>query len=239
MNVVVVTGTDTGVGKTVVTAALAALARARGDHVAVVKPVQTGARPGEPGDLEDVRRLSGADDLHELARFPEPLAPATASRRAGVKTPSVEQMARAIAELSDRDLVLVEGAGGLLVHLDGHGGTLADLAALLGTPIVVVTRAGLGTLNAAALTCEALSARGVACAGVIVGAWPAEPGLAEQCNLEDLPRYAGAPLLGRLRAGAGQLSPGEFLLAAEADLAGTGDLLGHRINEVTELSRTP
>jgi dethiobiotin synthetase len=224
VRIVVVTGTDTGVGKTVTTAALAALASSQGQHVAVVKPVQTGVAPGEPGDLEAVRRLAGIEDLHELARFPEPLAPATAARRAGMAAPSIGGLAEGIEQLADRDLILVEGAGGLLVQLDGEGGTLADLAARLQAPALVVTHAGLGTLNATALTCEALRSRGVRCAGVIVGSWPSQPGLAEKCNLEDLPRYAGAPLLGWLPDGAGRLVPDEFLAAAEAGLRAVHDL---------------
>ena len=68
MSVLCVGGTDTGVGKTVVIAALAALAHEQGTSVAVVKPAQTGVAPGEPGDLADVQRLAGVDDLHELAR---------------------------------------------------------------------------------------------------------------------------------------------------------------------------
>ncbi|HEU4657205.1 MAG TPA: dethiobiotin synthase, partial [Capillimicrobium sp.] len=181
MSVLVVTGTDTGVGKTVVTAALAAAARAAGRRVAVVKPAQTGVAPGEPGDLEEVRRLSGVDDLHELARYPEPLAPATAARRAGRPGLSAAAVAEAVRGLADRDLVLVEGAGGLLVHFDDEGATLADVAAALAAPVLVVTRAGLGALNHAGLTCEALRARDLACPGLVIGAWPVEPDLAERC----------------------------------------------------------
>ena len=112
MRIVVVTGTDTGVGKTIVTAGLAALARAGGGRVAVVKPVQTGTAADSPGDLDEVRRLAGIGDLHELARFPDPLAPATAARRANLPAPAVAHSADYIRGLSDRDLVLVEGAGG-------------------------------------------------------------------------------------------------------------------------------
>lgn len=217
--ILVVAGTDTGVGKTVVTAALAALSRASGERVAVVKPVQTGVGPREPGDLEEVGRLSGVADIHELARFSDPLAPATAARRAGVPSPSVEDSARAVSALTDRDLVLIEGAGGLLVHLDAAGRTLADLATRLGAPVLVVARAGLGTLNASALTCEVLRARGVDCLGVVIGAWPPEPDLAAACNLRDLPRYTGRPLLGRLPDGAGRMARPTFLAAARAGLA--------------------
>jgi dethiobiotin synthetase len=219
MRIVVVTGTDTGVGKTVVTAALAALAKDGGQLVAVVKPVQTGVDSGEVSDLDEVRRLSGVVDLHELARFPEPLAPATAARRAGMVTPAVEELAAAILALSDPELVLVEGSGGLLVHLDEAGGTLADLASRLNAPVVVVTRAGLGALNAIALTCEAVAARGLECLGLVIGAWPADPDLASECNLADLPGYTARPLLGRLPEAAGRLSPAAFLRVARDGLA--------------------
>jgi dethiobiotin synthetase len=223
MRAVVVTGTDTEVGKTVVTAALAALGRARGEKVAVVKPVQTGVRDGEPGDLDEVRRLSGVHDLHEFARFPEPLAPATAARRAGVTPPTVTQLAERVRALADRDLVLVEGAGGLLVRFDQAGASIADLASLLGAPTVVVTRAALGTLNHTALTCEALRARGVRCLGVVIGAWPSRPDLPAECNLDDLPRYAGVPLLGRLPEDAGRLDAADFAKLATTEFGGIGN----------------
>ena len=223
MTVLAVTGTGTGVGKTVVVAALAALARDRGLAVAVVKPAQTGVPPGAPGDVDEVRRLTGVDDVHELARWPDALAPATAARRGGSAGLGVEETAAAVRGLADRDLVLVEGAGGLLVRLDEGGGTLADVAAALGAPVLVVAEAGLGTLNATALTCEALRARGVECAGVVIGAWPAEADLAARCNLEDLPAYAGAPLLGRLPEGAGALRRDEFLAAARVGIANVLD----------------
>jgi dethiobiotin synthetase len=215
---IVLTGTDTDVGKTVVSAAIAAVARDRGLAVAAVKPVQTGTGPGEPGDLEEIRRLSGVADLHEFARLAEPLAPATAASRAGVPLPTVGAMADAILGLAGRDLIVVEGAGGLLVELDSHGATIADLAARLSAPVLVVARAGLGTLNAAALTCRAIRTAGLVCLGVVIGAWPAKPDLAAACNLEDLPRYTGVPLLGRLPAGAGGLEPGAFLRVARDGL---------------------
>jgi dethiobiotin synthetase len=118
----------------------------------------------------------------------------------------------------DRDLVLVEGAGGLLVHLDARGGTLADLAATLDAPAIVVTRAGLGTLNASALTCEALAVRRIDCLGLVVGAWPPAPDLAAITNLDDLPTYTGQRLLGRLPEGSGTLAPDAFLEVAKAGL---------------------
>jgi dethiobiotin synthetase len=228
MRALVVTGTDTEVGKTIVTAALAALARTRGQRVAVVKPVQTGLRAGEPGDLDEVRRLSGVDDLHEIARFADPLAPATAAARDGATPPTVAELARRIQALADRDLVLIEGAGGLLVRFTADGATVADLALGLGAPAVVVTRPALGTLNHTALTCEALRARGVSCPGLIIGAWPDRPDLAARSNLEDLPHYAGVPLLGRLPEGAARLDSSAFGELAIAELGRVAELEAER-----------
>ncbi len=217
--VVVVTGTGTDIGKTVVTAALAALATGRGERVAAVKPAQTGVLPGEPGDLDVVARLGGAQTLREPVRLPEPLAPDTAAWRAGVALPPVAETAgRVLALAQAHDLVLVEGAGGLLVRLDADGGTIADLAHALRAArtspyVVVVVAAGLGTLNATELTLEALRARGLEPAGLVIGSWPVEPDLAARCNLDDLARL-GVPLLGRVPAGAGALEPAAFRAAA-------------------------
>lgn len=219
MNVVAITGTGTEVGKTIVTAAVAALARSAGRRVAIVKPAQTGIAAGEESDVDVVRRLAGVDDVHELVRYPDPLAPATAARRADVQPLAVPAMVERIKGLADRDLVLVEGAGGLLVRLDAADRSLADVAHALDAPVVVVTTAGLGTLNAAALTCEALRHRGLTCRGVVVGAWPAAPDLAATENLNDLESYAAAPLLGLMPVGAGRLTPAEFLDTARASLA--------------------
>jgi dethiobiotin synthetase len=84
--------------------------------------------------------------------------------------------------------------------------------------LLVVVRAGLGTLNSAALTCEAISARGLSCVGVAIGAWPPFPELADRCNLEDLPRYTQVPLLGRLPDGATRLDQTDFLDVAREGL---------------------
>jgi dethiobiotin synthetase len=231
MSVLVVTGTDTEVGKTVVTAALAALARWRGGNVGVVKPAQTGLAPHEPGDVDEVRRLSGVDDVHELARLPEPLAPATAARRSGVALPSVREVARRVGALHGRDLVLVEGAGGLLVELDAERGTVADLASVLAAPVLVVIRAGLGTLNHTALTCQALRERGIRCAGLVIGAWPDTPDLAARCNRDDLEAYAEAPLLGAMPEGAAALGPAAFLDAARTGLADAAVLIDQLVRD--------
>jgi dethiobiotin synthetase len=219
VSVLVVTGTGTGVGKTVVTAAVAALARSRGSSVAVVKPGQTGVGPDEPGDLDDVRRLALVDDLHEHARYPDPLAPATAAWVSGWPALDRASSVHDIAALAvSRDLVLVEGAGGLLVHLDHDGATIADWARDLDAAVLVVAHPSLGTLNHTALTLEALSHRGLTLAGVVVGSWPSEPDLASRCNLGDLEAIAGRPLSGVIAEGAGSLEPDEFLAAARVGL---------------------
>jgi dethiobiotin synthetase len=219
VTVLVVTGTDTGVGKTVVTAALVVAARRHGS-VVVVKPVQTGLADDdvEPADLDEVRRLAGEVDVVEPVRLPDPLAPDSAARLRGTTIPSVSEHTSLVRELSARyDTVLVEGAGGLLVRLDTSGGTLLDLAAELATDldvrVLVVVHAGLGTLNHTELTVAALRARGLEPAGLVIGTWPAEPGLAEECNRDDLARVTGVPLVGALPAGAGSLDAAQFRAA--------------------------
>ncbi|WP_309116379.1 dethiobiotin synthase [Saccharothrix sp.] len=220
MSVLVITGTGTEVGKTVTVAALAALAVADGRRVAVLKPAQTGVADGEPGDLAEVVRLAGPVTTRELRRYPEPLAPATAARRAGLPGVHPSEVAAAAVELDEsHDLVLVEGAGGLLVRFDDEGTTIADAAWALNAPVLVVAQAGLGTLNATALTAEALLRRGLESVGVVVGRWPAAPDLAARCNLVDLPEAAGAPLLGVLPDGAAGLGRDEFLAVAREGLS--------------------
>jgi dethiobiotin synthetase len=217
---VVLTGTGTGVGKTMVAASIAALALAARHKVAVLKPAQTGVADDEPGDLAEMSRLAGAFTARELARFPDPLAPATAARRSGRPPVHPADVAAAAVELRrSHDLVIIEGAGGLLVRLDDDGGTLADVAWALGAPVVIVAQAGLGTLNATALTAEALQRRGIRCTGVVIGAWPAEPDLAARCNLDDLPVAANAPLVGVLPEAVSTLASTDFLATARRSLA--------------------
>ncbi|HEY7048742.1 MAG TPA: dethiobiotin synthase [Jatrophihabitantaceae bacterium] len=209
-NVLVVTGTGTDVGKTVVTAAIAALAPG---SVAVVKPAQTGVAPGEPGDLAEVGRLAGVTSLHELARYPDPLSPHHAAARSGLPPLDAAAAVESIGKLAaDHDLVLVEGAGGLLVPFDPAGTTLLDVARELAAPVVVVTLPGLGTLNHTALTLRILA--GVEVAGVVIGRWPEQPGLAERCNVADL---AASGLVGALPDGLAAVE--DFEAAARAGLA--------------------
>jgi dethiobiotin synthetase len=208
LTVLVVTGTGTGVGKTVVTAALACHARQAGMDVAVCKPIQTGTDSGDD-DLAAVARLSGATKLAGLARYPQPLAPAAAAEQAGATLPTGAQVLRFISDL-DRPgrLTLVEGAGGLLVELADGGVTLRDLAVELGAAALVAVAAELGTLNHTALTLESLAAHDVPCAGLVIGSWPAGPGLVETSNRSALGRLG--PVRAALPAGAGSMQAAQF-----------------------------
>jgi dethiobiotin synthetase len=182
---IVVTGTDTGVGKTFVSAALC------DPHTTYVKAAQT----GDDDDAATVARLSGAR-THTLARYPEPLSPERSAARAGVPCITPREIAAFVESLDGR--VVIEGAGGLLVRF-GDRGTIADVAALLDAPIVLTVRAGLGTLNHTALTVEAIERRKLKLLGLVIGSWPADPDLASRCNLDDLATLA--PVLGKLPEG--------------------------------------
>ena len=189
-----VTGTDTGIGKTVAAAALCRVERLAGRTVLYAKPVQTGLHPAEPGDAAFVAAAAGVPVV-ECLRFRDPLAPAVAAERAGAVI-DVEALLADLAKAGDGfDRVVVEGAGGLLVPL-WDDVTMAELADRLGAGLVVVTRPALGTLNHTALTLEAARARGLPVDGLVVSGWPDQPGVTEQTNLERL--SAMAPVLGLL-----------------------------------------
>ena len=156
-----VTGTDTGVGKTFVTAGLAAALRARGRDVAVLKPVQSGALAD---DASGDAALLNADCVYA---FRTPLAPLVAARMEGKKIELEPILERARKLEREHEVLLVEGAGGLLVPLS-EDLDVAGLAAALGLPLIVVARAGLGTVNHTLLTIEVARARGLEVAGVVL-----------------------------------------------------------------------
>lgn len=227
MTILCITGTGTDVGKTIATAAIAGVLRAHGGKVVVVKPAQTGypgtgEGAGQGGDLDDVARLTGVTDLHGFARYPEPMAPLAAARRAGMAPLVLDDVAARITALDGPDrTVLVEGAGGLLVRLgaDGPGDAgqwgLPELAAHLpGANTVVVTSLGLGSLNVAELTVEVARARGMDVIGLVGGSLPAGDDPIVATNLEDLPHLTGVDVLGCVPEGSGALGREEFLAAA-------------------------
>lgn len=215
MNVTYVTGTDTDVGKTLTTAALAVALAATGARVAVYKPTQTGVFGDEPGDVHEIARLSGIQAVHEGVRLTDPMAPVAAAGRENRELPALACHVDRIAELAAaHDHVLVEGAGGLLVEIDAAGHTLADLAAATRegarTAVVVVCRSSLGTLNHTFLTLEALARRGFAAPALVIGSWPTAPSEVEISNRETLQNHGAAPFLGCLPAGASRLDPRTF-----------------------------
>jgi dethiobiotin synthetase len=189
-----VTGTDTGVGKTVAAAALCRADREAGRTVLYAKPVQTGLERAQAGDAAFVAAAAKVPVV-ECLRFPEPLAPAVAAERAGAVI-DVGALLTDLEKAGDGfDRIVVEGAGGLLVPLWGAV-TMADLADAIGAGLVVVTRPGLGTLNHTALTLEAANRRGLPVDGLVISGWPSDPGVTEQTNLERLSDMA--PVLGLL-----------------------------------------
>lgn len=217
--IILVTGTDTGVGKTITTAALAAILHGTGRSVAVYKPCQSGAADGD-SDAAEIVRLAGTVTAETGVVLQEPLAPVAAAALDGTQLPQVATHAERVRELaSSHDHVLVEGAGGLLVELDSDGGTLADLGSLLSAAFVLVARPALGTLNHTALTLEALEARDLQVLGVVLGSWPGKPDFVHHSNRRVLGSLR-VPFLGALPEQAAELSPADFRAGAVAWLNG-------------------
>jgi len=206
-----ITGTDTGVGKTAVACALAAWCRRAGVDVGVMKPVATGGRRLVDGGRarwvsDDARRLAqaaGAKDPWALVNpicFEEPLAPWTAAIRQRTRV-RLEAAIGAFHRLADRHACLiVEGIGGLLVPLTARA-SVAELAARLGLPLLLVTRPGLGTLNHTRLSLEQIRRLGLACHGIVITHThpaPRDPmeRLAERTNRTMLKHFA--PVRGEL-----------------------------------------
>ncbi|MCW2990492.1 MAG: dethiobiotin synthase [Solirubrobacterales bacterium] len=167
-----VTATDTGVGKTYLSAAIAAELRARGLRVGVAKPVLTGLDDPGPHDHE----LLGATPAYT---FRPPVSPHLAAELAGVTIDPAALVANARDAFAGNDVVVVEGVGGLLVPL-APGYTVRDLAVELGLPLVVAARPALGTINHTRLTLEA--AAGLDVRAVVLTPWPAAPGVIEEDN---------------------------------------------------------
>ncbi len=200
-----VTGTDTGVGKTVVAAGLAGALQRRGLDVGVMKPVSTGA-------VEIDGRLS-SEDANFLAKAVEsgdpwdlvspyclipPAAPSVAAEETGIDI-SIPRILDAFAQLGQRhQLVVVEGVGGLLVPIKGET-SVADLAGMLDLPLVVVARPALGTINHTLLTVTHAEALGLNVLGTIISGYPGEgASLVERTNPKEIARLSGRPLLGLL-----------------------------------------
>ncbi len=200
MRGLLVTGTDTGVGKTVITAGLARVLTDRDEKIGVMKPVETGCpEDGWPADAGFLARAARVDDPMDLVvpcRFREPLAPLVAARREG-RVVDVEKIREAFGKLTVKyDRLLVEGAGGLSVPLTEDVDT-AELAALLGLKVLVVARPGLGTLNHTRLTVHYARAHGLQVIGVVISGFdPHTKDVAERTNPEVIESRCAVPVLG-------------------------------------------
>lgn len=187
-----VTSTDTGVGKTVLTAAIAAALRERSIAVNVVKPVITGLdespAPEWPHDHELLARVVGRrpSEVAPLT-FGPAVSPHLAAELSGTFV-SGEDFEAAVREAAtDAEVVVVEGVGGLLVPLSGNYDVRA-LAVALGMPLVIAARPGLGTINHTLLTLEAARLAGLNVAGVVLTPWPSDPDRIERSNRETITR---------------------------------------------------
>lgn len=203
-----ITGTDTGVGKTAVTAALLMLLRQRGVDAVPMKPIQTGClkRGGElvAPDLDCCLRAIHLTPTVEEAEWmcPYRFIPACSphlAARIDRRPIQMRSLTAAFRQLAGRhDFVIAEGAGGVLVPLDERR-TMLDLMRALDLPVLVVARPGLGTLNHTLLTLAALRAAGLKLAGVVVVATErGRRGRIERDNLASIARLGRVPVVGRL-----------------------------------------
>lgn len=197
---VFITGTDTGVGKTVAGCAIAEALRRRGIDVGVMKPIETGVGAQGPLDAIALIEAAGVNDPIELVcpqRFELPAAPNVAAAREGhsVDVPAIRAAFQALR--ARHAFLLVEGAGGLLVPIASDF-TMADLMAEMELPILVVARGTLGTVNHTLLTLEAIERRGLPLAGVVVSHGPRRISGAEEENLVALRELLGTRLVGEI-----------------------------------------
>jgi dethiobiotin synthetase len=211
MRGVFVTGTGTGVGKSVVAAALCAALAARGERVAAFKPAVTGLDEpaGEwPPDHELLAAAAGAGQSPvEVAphRFGPPLSPHLAAELSGETIEPALLVAAARGAGRGADAVVCEGVGGLLVPIT-PGYVVRDLAVDLGLPLVVAARTGLGTINHTLLTVESARAAGLAVAGVVMTPWTSRPAPIEASNRATIERLGGVPVSGLPPTGPGSLA---------------------------------
>ena len=189
MRDLLVTGTDTGVGKTLIAAALVTALRTRGVRSIGFKPVETGISTDEDSDSEVLARASGERTIiaEPLLRLVEPLAPAVAAERAGVELDPDAIEARIQELRREGYTVVVEGAGGVMVPL-GWEFTVLDIAQSCDLDAIVVARAGLGTLNHVALTVMVLRSREIPIRGIVLNGRSDAPDLAESTNPAALSR---------------------------------------------------
>jgi dethiobiotin synthetase len=197
-----ITGTDTGVGKTLVAAALARVLRQKGLKVGVMKPAETGVEDGRRLGLDGtlLKWAAGsplADEQVSPYRFKEPLAPAVAATREQQRINYSELLERAQSIVAEHDFTIIEGAGGLMVPLAG-GLLMADFAKTLKLPLIVVCRPNLGTINHTLLTLYAARHLDLQIAGYFINNMPESKGLAEETAPHSLASMTVDELLGVL-----------------------------------------
>jgi dethiobiotin synthetase len=206
MRGIFVTGTGTGVGKSVLAAAVCAALSARGERVAAFKPAVTGLDedPDEWGHDHELLAASASagqapDDVAPY-RYGPPASPHLAAELVGERIEPARLHAAARAAAAGTDALVVEGVGGLMVPL-ANGYLVRDFAADLGLPIAIAARPGLGTINHTLLTVEAARAAGLRVVGVVMTPWPEDPETLERSNRETIGRLADVPVrtLGSLR----------------------------------------
>jgi dethiobiotin synthetase len=199
-----VTGTDTGVGKSIVTGGLAGLLQKQGINVGVMKPVETGCLHDDgsfvPADAQLLKDMSVVDEpLEEIVpyQFKEPLAPSVAAEREGITIDS-NQLVKKFEYMSrHHDVMLVEGAGGLLVPLYQKI-LFIDLVKRFKLPVLIVSRATLGTINHTLLTLRAARAEKVPVAGIVINNLSPEKNAASETNPEVIARLVDVPVWGVL-----------------------------------------
>jgi len=199
-----ITGTDTGVGKTLVACGFAALFKSLGYRVGVMKPAETGCEEKDgklfPRDASYLKETSGCGEALEKIcpyRLRNPLAPSMAAEMEGIEI-DISLLEKLYGEISSvHDITLVEGAGGLLVPLLPHY-TYADLASLLKIPLIVVAANRLGAINHLLLTLEHASCRGLRVLGYVLNHVESRPSLAAETNAKALTLLTSIPCLGEL-----------------------------------------
>lgn len=193
-----ITGTDTGVGKTVVTAALASCLKSNGRKIKVIKPFQTGTDLPGLNDIEFIYKA--LDEPYELEnvspyRLSKPLAPLSAAALESVDLDLTKVKSLVQGCLKKYEVTLIEGAGGVLVPIKENY-FMSDLAGDLGLKLLVVSRPNLGTINHTLLTLEHARLKGLEILGVVICNYPENPGLAETTNLPLIERLGNVPLVG-------------------------------------------
>jgi dethiobiotin synthetase len=223
-----VTGTDTGVGKTILSAALLAAMAAAGEPVRAHKPVVTGlgeesgggkepggAWPADHELLGDAAGMTG-EEVAPL-RYDPAVSPHLAAQLAGERVEPARLLDAARSATTEGDISIVEGVGGLLVPLaDDY--TVRDFAVALGLPLLIAARPGLGTINHTLLTLDAARAAGLDVLAVVLTPWPRGPNAMERSNRETIARLGEIEVVGL----------GLVRSSAVVDLASAGDTLPWR-----------